>query len=278
VKELIAQYLDSNRGVLEPSTLEAYPLRLRAFADYMGDVPVTPTRCKNWLSKMLTDGASRRTASTYYASVNTMYVALLDMGLVESNPVPKLRRFVVPTVEKRAMTWEDMTAILAQCKADGRRDWFYATLCGWHTGLRLGDVATLKTKEVDFDKSIITRLLGKTKRFGKVVSIPIPKELIAAIRNCPPYPDGGKEYVCPGMAQKYLYDRHKTLSVEFIRLARKAGCSCSFHTSRHARVSTLLNKNVSPAIVRSLTGHSLKQLESYSHISTDAQREALGIP
>lgn len=263
--------------MLSRNTIAAYRLRLEDFARYLGNREATPIICRNWLNHLLASGSGRRTAATLYGTLRTFFEWQMDMGLIKANPVPKLRRFVVPQAPERpAYSQDDVEAVVARARLLGRRDWAYATLCGWHTGLRLGDVVTLRSHEIDFSQGIIRRTPEKTKRFGKSVEIPIPVALIDAIHECPPYPEADQSFVCQTLAQKYLFNGHATLSVEFGRIAAAAGVEKSFHCLRHGCVTRMINAGHDSVVIRSITGHSTtRQVAGYAKVSIDAKRKAL---
>ena len=275
IRERIQTFLEAQTGLLSDSTIRAYRERLEVFAKFAGQKPITALVCKSFLGHLLKTGRGRRTAAAYYSTVQALFAWLIEAGVVDANPVPKLKRFAIPTVERQPITAEEITKLLAQARSDGRRDWVYAILCAWETGLRLGDVATLRWHEVSIVECVIRRVPIKTQRFGKLVEIPISLELVHAMRDTPPCVEGDQSFVCSTMAQKHAYDQHKTLSAEFIKLSRKAGVNKSIHHIRHGRVSNLLNKGVPISVVRSITGQSLRVLQSYSHVSLEDKRAAI---
>lgn len=275
LRQFIDQFIDAESALLSASTVAAYRARLDVFAQFAKDKPITALLCKQYLADLLKHGLSRRTAATYYATLVTLYAWLLDAGLVDANPVPKLKRFVIPTTERQPIASDEITKLLEQAKKEGKRDWYYAILCAWETGLRLGDVATLRWHEVNVIERVVRRTPIKTQRFGKTVEIPISLELVQAMRDTMPYAEGDSAFVAPALAQLHAFDAHKSLSAQFIRLARKAGVNKSYHLLRHAFVSRLLNKGVGLAVVQSMSGHSLKQLQGYSHVDLETKRAAV---
>jgi integrase len=82
---------------------------------------------------------------------------------------------------------------------------------------------------------------------------------------------GASHYVAPKMAFMYdVVDRHKTLSMQFIRIAEKARAhGKSFHCYRHAFVSRMLTAGVSAEMVSTMTGQTLKQVMEYLHVSLE---------
>jgi integrase len=152
--------------------------------------------------------------------------------------------------------------------------WRYGVICAWHTGLRLSDVALMKTNRLNLDKRVIDMTPLKTRRFNKRVLIPIADPLLKQLRMM----DLTGEYVAPPMAVHYQFDQHKTLSMQFIRLARKAGViGKSFHCFRHTFVTRLLEGGASAELISTITGQTVDQVMSYAHPSIDSKREAMGI-
>lgn len=277
IADQIDLYLSSQTSLLAGTSIAAYRVRLERFAHYIKDRAVTKLLCKNWLAHMLEkELVSRRTALVHYQAVTGLFNWLVEAGELESSPVPKLRRFVIPHKEPERMLQADVAAILNYCRDHGKADWFYATLCGWETALRLSDVATLLKSEIDHAQKLVRRLPQKTRRFGKVLEIPVSDALLCAMRDCPPYADGDQSYVSPKLAQLHKFDGHKTLSAQFGYIARRAGVDKSFHSLRHGRASQLMNKGVPISIVRGVTGQSLAVLQRYSHTSASEIRTAIG--
>lgn len=274
-REHIKLFLESESAILAPSSIQAYKERLAVFARYIENRNVSPLACKNYVAHLLKTGRSRRTVGIYYAALQSLHSWLLDAGIISANPVPKLKRFPIPAVERQPITSDEIEKLLAQAAKDNRRDWTFAIRCAWETGLRLGDVATLRWHEVNVIERVIRRVPIKTQRFGKVVEIPISAELLQAMRETPPCLEGDQSFVCPNLAQLHKFDAHKTLSAQFGKLARKAGVKKSFHMTRHAFVSRLLNKGVGTAIVQSMSGHSLRLLAQYSHVDLETKRAAV---
>lgn len=275
ITDRIDLYLTSQCGLLAESTLTAYRERLDRFADYIGSQKVTPLACKGYVPHLLASGLSRRSALAFYSCVQTLHVWLHEAGVINANPVPKLRRFVVPQKERPRYSESEVQTLLDYFRGRDKRDWYYATLAGWETSLRLSDVITLRWCELDPIRQIVKREPIKTRRFGTVLEIPISLELLQAARDCPPYEEADPSSICQTLAQKYAFDRHKAVSCEFIYYAKKAGVGKSFHALRHGRVAQLLNKGVPVAVVRSISGHSLRQLQSYSHVGIEEKRAAL---
>jgi len=275
LRQQVQEFIEGQKELLSPTTIKAYADRLERFIAFADDRKVTPVLMTKYIPSLLADGLARRSALAYYGTVQTLYVWLVEAGLSIGNPVPKLKRFVVPASDRQPVLSHEYDNLMSTAREEGRADWLYAIRCGWETGLRLGDVATLRWPEVDLVALCIKRTPIKTSRFGKVVEIPITEGLLRMMRDCPPYAEGDPSFICPRMAQQHKWDQHKTLSSQFSRLAAKAGVKKSFHCLRHGFVARMLNKGVPAAVVQSFTGHSLRQLQGYSHVDMETKRNAL---
>lgn len=175
--------------------------------------------------------------------------------------------------ERPQFTEEDFQKLLANVKGE----WRLAIWIAKETGLRMGDVATLEWSEIRLDKKGIRLEPNKTKRHGKVCEIPLPNALcgyLATQRLEHPK----EKYLMPEMSIQYQWDRHKSLKRQFLRHCEKLGIKGkSFHLIRNYRITTWLKNGVSPAIVSTILGLSVNQVMSYSALTMDDTRKALGL-
>ncbi len=156
-----------------------------------------------------------------------------------------------------------------------------------NTGLRREDTCLLKWKDVDWRKKMLDVMPGKTKRYGRHVSIPIIGELERVLRT-QMTAQIESEYVLPLLAERFQRDP-SGISQDYTWLLKKAGIITSierkgrkaqviksFHSLRHTFVSRLAEKGISPLVIQSMSGHStMIMTERYSHISLEAKRKAL---
>jgi len=123
--------------------------------------------------------------------------------------------------------------------ADG--DWRGATLLGYYTGARLGDVANMRWEAIDWPNKVIRFTPSKTK---KPVAIPLHRDLERELlKNA----GIGRAALFPSLAGKGTGGKHG-LSGRFAAIMEKAGIegkrtqasggrrlsSLSFHSLRHS--------------------------------------------
>jgi integrase len=197
---------------------------------------------------------------------------------LKENPIEfkDLPRVHVQEPDKVPFTEEQFRRVLNVINANTLAPdyWYPACRIAWHTGLRISDVADLRWADVNLDDDVISRTPIKTRRLGKRVEIPIDPELrpvLLGLWNDP----RRAQTVLPAMSYAYQ-NRRASLVMEFREICNGAALQRhSFHSFRHAFVSRLLNAGVDALIISSMTGQTLEVIQSYAHVSRDAQRTAL---
>jgi integrase len=276
---MIDSYLEYARAVHSPATVEGYEQRLRAFEAFL-----TKRNAKPGGRKIVNDfllslaGRGRATIYLHQVAIQAFYSWLAANEVIESNPLQHNPNAVtyVPSRRKPVFTNAEYSALKEASRRSMRHSyWTGAIIVGWNTGLRLADVAQLEWGEILFTDSSIRLKPQKTEKLEKVVEIPMAAELKLWLTDQAAV-TAGDRYVQPAMAQKYRYDRSKTLSVEFGRVCKSAGIiGKSFHCFRHTFVSRNLAANVNPSILADMTGHTLNVIQRYSHPTMEEKREQM---
>jgi integrase len=144
-------------------------------------------------------------------------------------------------------------------------EWKGAIVLGATTGLRLGDVVSLKWDNIDQKSGFI---LVETIKTGEALTLPIHADFATWLRE---QTQGiGKAPVFPTLIARKINGR-AGLSRQFRGIMEKAGIkekaieatgdagrtrfSKGFHSLRHSFASVLANKNVSAEVRQRLTGH-----------------------
>jgi integrase len=140
---------------------------------------------------------------------------------------------------------------------------------GLNTGLRVGEIFSLRWSSVDLQKGILNILAQKT---GKMRTVPLNTEA----RNV-------LEAWAVGRKNDFVFYNHETgkpfvdLKVGFALACRKAGLSdVSWHTLRHTFASRLIDRGVDIVTVQQLLGHSTVTVTMrYTHTNLDSKRAAV---
>jgi len=126
------------------------------------------------------------------------------------------------------------------------------------TGLRCGDIDSLKISDIDFENNSISTTSRKTKK--SMASRPVSAEIIAKL----------SKYVCSlDVGSERLFDtkfNHRT----WRKICKKAGLSdLKFHDLRKTFCSLLAQNGVSTAVTQRLLEHSSPNLTNKVYTNTD---------
>ena len=155
------------------------------------------------------------------------------------------------------------------------KGWRLACLIAAHTGLRYGDVARLRWRDVDMAEGVIRVTPAKTARHGTRVAVPMAPELREAMSEAlgsallDPELAGAAEWVLPGHAALYgdqgrgAYD-----ALNFREVLDAAGISgrYTFHSWRHYFRTRLAAAGVGTETAMRLCGHTTREMsDRYDH-------------
>ena len=196
----------------------------------------------------------------------------------------------------RALTLEDMRALLASAREHISPSFHAFLMCAATTGMRAGELRALRWSDVDLnDGSIMVSKSaadsvrdpdGPTKG-GKARTVYMPEELRKVIvehrRRLPEEAlrkrwGAVPRYVFPstegGMMNKCSYRRWIEKAAEMAGIERTR-----LHNLRHTAISLLLNSGADPFAVQKLAGHSDVRLttQTYAHVQAVALRRAVGV-
>jgi integrase len=150
-------------------------------------------------------------------------------------------------------------------------DWQLAVRLGFQAGLRRGEMAMLKWKDVDFDDSQIYVAPNKTEghRFVPMVD-GLKKALLAAKKRA----KKGAEFVLNMGEDRYSpYFLSAFYSKE---TKEKLPFKCGLHKLRHTYASHLVQNGVDLYRVSKLLGHSsIRMTEIYAHLAPADLKEAV---
>ena len=154
-------------------------------------------------------------------------------------------------------------------------DWQLVTRLGFQAGLRRGEMAMLKWKDIDFKNDQIYVAPNKTEghRF-----VPIVKELKKALESAKKRAPKGAEFVL-NMGE----DRNTPyyLTAFYAKETReKLPFKCGMHKLRHTFASHLVQNGVDLYRVSKLLGHSsIKMTEIYAHLAqADLKTAVMKLP
>jgi integrase len=285
-RDWLAHWLEMKEQVRAGKTMDRYRQVIRDFIASLGnraDLALSHITSKDVLAYRDSIVAANKTARTANLSVKVVsaaFNAAVRQHLIESNPATALESLPVKTEERATFTPAQVSKLIRA--ADG--DWYGATLLGYYTGARLGDVANMQWNAVDWNKKLIRFTPSKTK---KPVTVPLHPQLERELLKKPGI---GKTPMFPSLAGKGTGGR-LGLSGRFVAIMEKAGIegkitqhakggralsNLSFHSLRHSFNSAMANAGVSQEVRQQLTGHASPETNKiYTHHELEALRAAV---
>lgn len=206
-------------------------------------------------------------------ALRSIFKALMFKANAASNPFD-----IIPTLAKPAVVGYRMLTLqeVAKILGEANDEWGMAVRLSFYTGLRFGDVCSLKWSEVDLDNGLIPGFVpSKTSRIGKKVDIPIAAPLKESLESYPRI----DEYVLPTFHKRV---KSHSFQEEFGKILDKAGVvdnakgRVTFHSLRTTYVSHLIASGVALETVQKLVGHGSPIVTQGYNKTFEPLREAVG--
>lgn len=270
LSEVFTSYLTFRRPYVSPVTMSRYyGVVGKSLLAFLGDVDVSTVTPADLLRYVEAQLAKPRTPQGVNADIR--HIRALGNFMAENEVLPARNPFnrlrLLREVQKpvRYITPAEFAKVL-EAEPNPRLQKIY--WAGIVTGLRLGDVLSLRFDEIDFNRKLISRVTSKT---GRTVVIPLHPALeeILAAEHMRRKVNGGNLSGCV-WPRKYSVSR---VSHQFTVAARKAGLpeGISFHALRRSLGTYLALAGVSVFSVQRLLGHSDVGLTSKFYVSLESQ-------
>lgn len=249
--------------------------------EYLNEI--TTEIAEKYLISEWNKGIAERTYNDRIKKFRAMFNALKKQaGLIDNvwNTVSKKKE---NSLSKKMFTNEQLRNIFRV--AEGELKILF--LIGLYTGLRLGDVATLRWNEINFKDNLIVKTPLKTVSYQKSVEIPIHEVLKAALLNL--RTDSDSEFVLPALQKRYAVRPsnltiiiQKTLNLAGINtLSERSGATrktavYGFHSFRHSFISICANSHIPMHVVMDMVGHNSEVIHKiYQHADKEQKIKAI---
>ncbi|HEY2123356.1 MAG TPA: tyrosine-type recombinase/integrase [Chthoniobacterales bacterium] len=290
IRDHLSNWLESEKGTVEVSTLKRYRQVARDFETFLGQrgharlEALSKTHFLEYRAFLQKAGHSPQNVNQTFKILCRPFKIAADERLMVHNPIGAIKRLRSVKAEKGIFSPLQISLLL---KAAPDEEWRALIALGYFTGGRLLDLARLTWGSVDRAK----QTLGfKQKKTGGAVLIPIHPELWRYLKKLP-----------PGVGQAPLLRRlsrksgagKSGLSMSFRRVmeaakidpgiararvgeAGRSVSKLSFHSLRHSFTSELARAGVAPEVRQQLTGHSdLPSHRTYTHLEFDTFSRAI---
>jgi integrase len=209
---------------------------------------------------------SGSTVNRELALLKRMFNLAINWDLFfDLNPVRRVKFFREFNLSSRVVSREEEQRLLRNA-APFIQD---LILFGLNTGLRIGEIFSLRWSQVDMEKLILNVYAPKT---GKTRTVPINSQARRVL-----------EAWVLGRKSEFVFYNHETgrpfvdLKTGFQLACRKAEISgVTWHTLRHTFASRLLDRGVDIVTVQQLLGHSTVTVTMrYTHTNLDSKKAAV---
>ena len=160
------------------STIRQYKYSLQRMFRFLGNrkySEITTADIMAWLAQMKLSGIKSATVRNQRSNISPFFTWLYHNGMIERNPIDPIKPIKVPSEEKRAFSSEEIDTIRSICKSPYERALVEVLLS---SGLRINELANLKTQDVDFDELTIYVKNGKGGKDRTVFITPVAKKYV----------------------------------------------------------------------------------------------------
>ncbi len=199
------------------------------------------------------------------ACLKTMFNKAMDWGCFDAvNPVSKVSFLKSENKRLRYLEKEEIPILVEHCGGHLKP----IVIVALNTGMRKGELLSLKWQDVDFRRETIQLLKTKNNKVRHIPMNNAVKDALLSVRKNPESP-----YVFTNRQGTMLLDVKRS----FTTALKKSGIkSFRFHDLRHTFASQLVMSGVDLNTVRDLLGHStLEMTLRYTHLSPNYKKRAV---
>lgn len=238
------------------------PALIGEYRNKLANTPVL-TKQKGEPSKNESRTRSPSTVVRYLAALShVLSTAVMEWQLLDINPTVRVKKPKEPRGRERFLSDQERDQLLSYCRESVHPYLYTIVVLAISTGMRKGELMSLRWSQVDFKAQRIT--LYKTKN-GERRSVPLVSHALVLLQmlNSNRRPDSdllfpGKSGISPIEINKPWYNALEAAKIENFR----------FHDLRHSAASYLAMGGASLLEIANVLGHkTLSMVKRYSHIS-----------
>lgn len=264
--EAFNEYIASaNIRGLSEETIKTYMNHHRYFIEYLGNNTncsnITLKTVESYIKHLQEKDIKDSTVYSYIQNISPIIRYCIKQGYILENftiPFPKFQETF-----KEILTEDELNTLLQPPR---RKDFVSVRVytCIWllaSTGLRASELRNLKVKNVNMIDRVI--MCNNTKN-KKARYLPISSSLYEVLDKYLILRQGdGEGYLFPSVYGEIL--SRSSLQKGVVKYCHERGINKSgIHIYRHTFITRSVEKNVSPLILKNITGHStFKQLNHY---------------
>jgi integrase/recombinase XerD len=265
LEEAVRDFTTVHLALLQPRTRENYQGHLRALQTFLGDIKVSQIRKSHiagFIAHQRRNGLKPATIRRYLATLSSLLTFSERSGWLVHNPLSRFDKRALPESAPRTrfLTRDEYRRLLKFCNRSLRPIVEIAV----ETGMRRGEILTLKLDQVDLDRREIRLTVTKTK---KPRVIPLSDRAVSILAAIASERSQGYVFINPTTSKPY-----QSVKKAFGSACRKAGITnFRFHDLRHTFASWSVQGGADLYRLSRILGHSNLQMTTrYAHLSTQA--------
>jgi len=290
IAEAWQAWLDSPlKGNPSSKTIAGYSAIWKRFAGWIGKHTVahvhevTAMHAQDYAADVWRSHVSPATYNAHVKFLRSLFNTLKTKSGLVVNPWADIKSLDKETQGRENFTPKELAAICSKATGATR----YMIGIGLYTGMRLGDVVSLRWADIGRDKTEIIPL--KTRRKGKKISMPIHPALKVLLNELKKQ-SGDSEHLFPAERVAYLKDTGAITS-RFQQFLNDCGIVTTeegnghrrrvivrkgFHSLRHSFVSLCAANRVPQVAIQELVGHGSPAMTAlYSHADFEQKQSAI---
>lgn len=270
---LIQQFVSYQKGVGARSWKGFFQVQALAFQRWLGsDPPISSISLRDLQHYQAHRAASTSpsTANRSFQVLHRMFAMAVEWDLLRSNPAKGIKKLREPGGHERFLAHEEQRKLIEACQEPFQSLVFVAL----RTGMRRGELLSLRGRDVDLRRSLITLPMTKKGTPRHLHLLPQVRDILSTLIRR--RPDQQERIFVNSKGRPYS---PWGVKANFQRAVRRSGLpKTRFHDLRHTFASDALAAGVSLAVLRDFLGHStVKTTERYAHLADEQIRSAVGL-
>jgi len=247
---------------------------------------VTPAKAEDYAADLWKSKVSPSTYNQHTTFLKGLFGVLKTKAGLIKNPWDEIPMLTLERESRRMLNPEELKKVCQTATGNLR----YMIALGLYTGMRLGDVVTLRWDAIHADQGFIEIMPMKTRRLNKKLRLPV-HPVLEVLLNELRVTAGQGEYLFPQDRKAYLKDRSavtqhfqalfKSCGIQTTEAAtnghrRKVIVRVGFHSLRHSFVSLCAANRVPQVAIMELVGHGSPAMTTlYSHAGDEQKAKAI---
>lgn len=258
--DFLKLYSKQNKRSWQSDEFSLKNLKTAFKGKYLQDIG--PEDVERFRAKRRTE-VSDSTINRELSCLKTLFNKAVEWGKLESNPIAKVKKFREPNSKERILTQGEAQQLINEASPQLKP----ILITALNTGMRRGEILSLRWKDIDFHKGFI--FIGDSKS-GRSRSIPINMKVFETLKDIPQ--EG--EFVFFNSETK---THVKDVKTGFKKACYRAGIKgLRFHDLRHTAASWMVESGIDLVTVSKLLGHSsITMTMKYAHPTPENMRRAV---